>query len=73
MASLVDDTVCVVDAKGKRHEACSGGTSATEGEAEFEFSLEEDVPDAKQVVFRWVGDYHRVAIPFRLEGINLPK
>ncbi len=72
-SSLVRGSLVLIDGKGAKHPCREDGWGATDAESTWEYKLPADIPEPKQVQFRWVAEYHRIAIPFRLEGIDLPK
>ncbi|HKS17530.1 MAG TPA: hypothetical protein VJU16_09480 [Planctomycetota bacterium] len=69
---IVDDIVHVEDAEGKRHKGGQRGSTRAGEYSEWEFELPADIKDPKRVVLQWIAEYHKVEIPFRLEGVRLP-
>jgi len=77
---FIDRTISIEDAEGKAHmgscdsrcESRSEGGGTIDVKAEWEFRFPSEIKDPRKAKFRWVSEFHRVQIPFRLEGVRLP-
>jgi hypothetical protein len=67
------ESVVVVDGKGERHPGTLRSTSYGGETTTLEFEFTSGIPEPKQLAFRWVAEFHKVELPFRLEGIKLPE
>jgi len=72
-ARVLTDSVAVVDGKGQRYPGTLRSTTYGGEATTMEFESTSGIPEPKRLVFRWVADYHKVELPFRLEGIRLPE
>ncbi|HTF56280.1 MAG TPA: hypothetical protein VK661_03355, partial [Planctomycetota bacterium] len=69
---LIPGSVFLVDSKGGRHPGFSNSSSGSNDRYTWKFEFTSGIEDPRRVVVRWVEEFHRVAIPFRLEGVRLP-
>ena len=69
--TFYDDPV-LIDADGGRHPGSVSGGGGNPDSWRWEMEFPAGIKAPRKVVVRWIVDFHRVRIPFRLEGVRLP-
>jgi hypothetical protein len=72
---LSDSGLALIDAKGERHPGRIGSLTRRANEpnaGEWEIVFTGGIANPRKLTLQWVEEFHRVEIPFRLEGVRLP-
>jgi hypothetical protein len=69
---LVDGMAIIEDSEGKRYKRKCTLTFESPYTCDWEFEFPGEIKEPRRVLIRWITQYHRVEIPFRLEGVRLP-
>lgn len=72
LSSRIADEVFLVDSKGGRHPGAMRSSGGGDDRVTWEFEFPPGLAEPKRVVVRWIAEFHRVELPFRLEGVRLP-
>jgi len=69
---LVESSVFIVDSKGKRHPGMSRSGGGSDDHYSWKYEFTSGIEEPRKLVLKWVEEFYRVEIPFRLEGVRLP-
>lgn len=65
-------SVVLVDSEGRKHTATPGTSSRSGETCTWDLTFTTGIEKPRRVIIPWIADFHRVQIPFRLEGVRLP-
>jgi len=61
----------IVDSKGRRYQGMTRSGGGSDDRYSWKYEFPSGIEEPRKLVLKWVEEFYRVEIPFRLEGVRL--